>query len=71
MAKLCIKVDLDLCQGHGVCQAEAPGVFELQETDAPYPQSIVLIENPDADYREQVLRAERFCPNSAITVSEE
>lgn len=71
MAKLCVKVDLDLCQGHGVCQAEAPEVFELQETDAPYPQSIVLIDNPDERYREQVLRAERFCPNSAITVTEE
>lgn len=71
MSKLYVKVDLDLCQGHGVCQAEAADVFQLQETDAPYPQSIVLIENPDEIHREQVLRAARFCPNSAITVSEE
>ncbi len=70
MGKLCVKVDLDLCQGHGVCQAESPALFELQETDAPYPQAIVLIEKPGEDYREQVLRAEKFCPNSAITVSE-
>ncbi len=71
MSKLCVKIDLDLCQGHGVCQSESAEVFELRETDAPYPQAIVLIENPGEEYKEKVLRAERFCPNSAITVSEE
>lgn len=71
MSRLVVKVDLDLCQGHGVCQAETADVFQLQETDAPYPQSIVLIEHPGEAHREQVLRAARFCPNSAITVSEE
>lgn len=24
-----IVVDTDLCQGHAVCQAEAPGLFEV------------------------------------------
>ena len=24
-----VSVDLDLCQGHGVCESEAPSVFEL------------------------------------------
>ncbi|WP_280501893.1 ferredoxin, partial [Nocardia farcinica] len=24
-----IVVDLDLCQGHAACQAEAPGVFHV------------------------------------------
>lgn len=71
MSKLCVKVDHDLCQGHGVCQAEAPEVFELQETDAPYPQSVVIMDSPGEAYREQILKAEKFCPNAAITVTEE
>ncbi|WP_372749068.1 ferredoxin [Litorivivens sp.] len=71
MTKLCIKIDLDLCQGHGVCQAEAGEVFELQDTDAPYPQAVVIKENVGNDDREKVLKAEKFCPNAAITVTEE
>ena len=71
MGKLCIKIDLDLCQGHGVCQAEAGEIFELQETEAPYPQAVVIKSNISDDEREKVLKAEKFCPNAAITVTEQ
>ncbi|WP_372777148.1 ferredoxin [Litorivivens sp.] len=71
MGKLCIKIDLDLCQGHGVCQAEAGEVFELQESDAPYPQAVVIKSDISIEEREKVLKAEKFCPNAAITVTEE
>jgi ferredoxin len=70
MTKLCVKIDLDLCQGHGVCQSEAPEVFSVEDTGEAYPQAVVLLDNPGPEYRDQVLQAEKFCPNSAIRVSE-
>ena len=33
-----VVVDLDLCQGHGVCESEAPTVFELAKR-RPWPSS--------------------------------
>ncbi|GAB92691.1 ferredoxin, partial [Gordonia rhizosphera] len=26
-----VEVDLDICQGHGMCEMEAPEVFETQQ----------------------------------------
>ncbi|MBB5913430.1 ferredoxin [Nocardia transvalensis] len=58
-----IQVDLDLCQGHAVCQDEAPDIFdvpkhgkvELQRTD------------PGAD-AEAVRNAVRYCPTQALSI---
>lgn len=70
MSRLTVKIDRDLCQGHSVCMAEVPEVFRVVETDAPYPQVELISENPPESLREKLKRAERFCPNSVITVIE-
>lgn len=36
-----VHVDPDVCQGHGLCELSAPGVFHLREEDG---QSYVLSE---------------------------
>jgi ferredoxin len=62
-----VAVDLDLCQGHGVCESEAPTVFEL----AKNAKVTVLEERPDEGLRTAVVAAVRFCPTSALRISEE
>ncbi len=59
----CIRVDLDLCQGHGVCVGEAPDVFAL---DAEELKVRVLVERPDAEHRPSADSAIRHCPTRAI-----
>lgn len=68
MGTYCVKVDAGLCQGHGICATEAPEIFQLAETDSPYLQAQVILENPPEALRKQAERAARYCPNGAITV---
>ena len=65
-----VKVDLDLCQGHSVCLAECPEVFDVVEQDDGYPQVVVLIEEPPEELRAKVTSAAMFCPNRVITVED-
>jgi len=60
--------DLDLCQGHQMCQSEAPGVFGFDE-DAD--RVVVLQERPDEALRSQVEAAVRYCPAMALTIEED
>ena len=66
-----VVVDMALCQGHSVCLAEAPEVFEVLEQEEGYPQVRVLLESPPEALREKVLAAARYCPNHVITVVED
>jgi ferredoxin len=60
--------DLDLCQGHQMCQGEAPGVFGFgAETD----RVVLLQEHPDEALLPQVRSAVRYCPAMALTIEEE
>jgi len=59
-----IVIAWDLCQGHGVCQGDAPDVFKVEEDGT----LTVLQENPPEELREQVEAAAEFCPTGAITV---
>jgi ferredoxin len=59
-----VSVDLELCQGHGVCESEAPAVFELGKGL----QVTVLDERPGEGLRDMVGAAARFCPTSAIQI---
>ena len=59
-----IEVDRDLCQGHGVCESEAPGIFEVGKDH----QVIVLQAGPPADRRAELDAAVRFCPTHALSV---
>ena len=59
-----IVVDRDLCQGHGVCESEAAGVFEVGKDH----QVVVVEEHPAEDRRAEIDDAVRFCPTHALTV---
>jgi ferredoxin len=63
-----IQVDLDLCQGHGVCAGEAPDVFAL---DAATSKVVVLVEAPSEAMRARVAAAVKYCPTRALRVVEE
>ncbi|MEM7409990.1 MAG: ferredoxin [Myxococcota bacterium] len=62
-----VSVDLDLCQGHGVCMAEAPGVFRVDDAER---KVVLLQETPDADERARVETAVQHCPTRALTLEE-
>jgi ferredoxin len=63
-----VVADLGLCQGHQMCQSEAPDVFAFDEdTD----QVVVLQEHPVDSLRPQVDDAVKYCPAMALAVEEE
>ncbi len=61
-----VRVDADLCQGHGVCVNEVPEVFQL-ERDGPV--AILLEEVPEV-LRAKLADALRYCPTGAIAVED-
>jgi ferredoxin len=63
-----VKVDLELCQGHGVCREEAPEVFDVRERAGAYDQVELLDESPPEALRAKVEAAARHCPNRVIRV---
>lgn len=56
-------VDLDLCQGHAVCQDEAPELFEVPKTG----QVRILRADPGADLK-AAEQAVRYCPTQALSL---
>jgi ferredoxin len=59
-----IEADLDLCQGHAVCELEAPDVFEV-----PHKGKVrVLRPEPGEDSRAEVEAAVRYCPTQALKI---
>ena len=60
-------VDRDLCQGHGVCESEAPAVFAVNKKGILE----VLDESPPDDLRAQVEAAVSFCPTHALRIQDE
>ena len=63
-----VRADLDLCQGHQMCQGEAPTVFAF---DAGADLVVVLQERPDDALRIQVSAAVRYCPAMALALEED
>ena len=61
-----IVVDRDLCQGHGVCESEAEGVFSVSKKG----DLTVLVESPSDDQRAAVEAAVKFCPTHALKIEE-
>jgi len=66
-----VRVDLDLCQGHGMCQEEAPEVFRVVDRPGEYARVELIQERPPEVLREQVAAAVRFCPNRVIRIEED
>ena len=64
-----IVADLDLCQGHGMCEDTAPEVFRVVESeDGSYDQVEIILHEPDSGLREKVESAVRYCPNRALKI---
>jgi sterol 14-demethylase len=62
-----LRVDLDLCQGHGVCVDEAPEVFDLESQER---KVVLLQETPGPEQRARVELAVRHCPTGALSIEE-
>jgi sterol 14-demethylase len=60
-----IGVDLDLCQGHGVCAVEAPDVFEI---DRRANKVVLRTSAADSAQRARVESAVRHCPTRALSI---
>lgn len=60
-------VDRDLCQGHGVCENEAPNVFHLEDKATTI---TVLDETPPESERANVEMAVKYCPTHALSIEE-
>lgn len=61
-----IVVDEDLCQGHGVCEGDAPELFTAASGKVE-----VLDERPDPSLRAKAEKACRYCPQRALSIVEE
>ena len=63
-----VKVDFDVCEGHGTCVDACPEVFQIGDEDDVVR---ILDEEPsDPDVQEKARRAEGVCPVGAIEISE-
>jgi len=62
-----IVVDRDLCQGHGVCESEAPEVFSVSKKGV----LTVVDESPGEEMRVMVEQAVAFCPTKALRIEED
>lgn len=62
-----VVADTDVCQGHQLCQGEAPGVFAF-DSDADVVR--LLDEHPDESLRSDVTQAVKYCPAFALSIEE-
>lgn len=62
-----VTADLDLCQGHAMCELEAPEVFSVPKRG----KVEILDEHPDAQHRDEVRRAVAYCPTQALRLAGE
>jgi ferredoxin len=61
-----VEVDLDLCQGHAMCELEAPGYFEVPKRG----QVAILNDEPPEEDRAQIEQAVWACPTHALSIRE-
>ena len=61
-----VTVDADLCQGHAMCEMEAPDYFRVPK------RGIVEILDPEPgeEARPDIERAVRMCPTRALIITE-
>ena len=62
-----IVVDRDLCQGHAVCESEAPDLFSVSKQG----ELTVLDETPPDEQRARAEQAVKYCPTQALSILEE
>ena len=62
-----IVVDRDLCQGHAVCENEAPSLFSVSKKG----ELTILDERPRHDARAAAEAAVRYCPTHALSIEDD
>ena len=62
-----IVVDREKCTGLGMCEAEAPDLFEVQDDGS----LTVLNDHPGSEDREAAEAAVMACPTEALTLVED
>jgi ferredoxin len=62
-----LEVDLDLCQGHAMCELEAPDYFKVPKRG----QVEILNDEPAEEDLGQVEQAVWACPTQALSIKEE
>ena len=62
-----IVVDRELCQGHAMCELEAPQVFRVPKVGTVD----VLAAQPPAEQLEAVRVAVQYCPTHALSIEED
>lgn len=62
-----IVVDRVLCQGHGVCESEAPTVFSVSKSG----DLTILDDTPPDGLRPAVEQAVKYCPTHALSIIDE
>ncbi|MGN6475183.1 MAG: ferredoxin [Mycobacteriales bacterium] len=62
-----IIVDRDLCQGHAMCELEAPEVFRVGKAN----QVELLADVPDDAHEDGVRLAVKYCPTHALSIEED
>jgi ferredoxin len=62
-----IVVDYDKCTGLGMCEAEAPELFEVQDDGS----LTVLNEKPSEEHRAECEAAVEACPTEALSLVED
>jgi ferredoxin len=60
-----VEVDLDLCQGHAMCELEAPDYFTVPRRG----KVEILDSEPPEDARDEIERAVEMCPTQALLIS--
>ena len=63
-----VVADTDLCQGHQMCQGEAPDVFGF---DADADKVVLLDEHPHDGDKRSVKDAVTYCPAMALAIEED
>jgi ferredoxin len=61
-----VGVDLDLCQGHAMCELEAPDYFKV-----PRRGKVEILDTaPPDDARDEIERAVDMCPTQALFLTQ-
>jgi ferredoxin len=62
-----IEVDIDLCQGHAMCELEAPDYFKVPKRG----QVEILSDTAPEEDRDEVEQAVWACPTQALSIKDE
>jgi len=61
-----VDVEADLCQGHAMCELEAPDYFRVPKRG----NVEILNHEPPEDVRDEIERAVEECPVRALFITE-